>query len=349
MSERENISVIDVEERNDAMNELCQECELDPTKDYGVPRYVFTQNGIGFGPLGDIQMVKAPQKNGKTFLFALMMAAILRGEYLGLRCEVENAKVLLIDTEQHPRNTQLVYRRVCKIAGISGRERHDQFKAYHFRGKAHDEIRQALIYLIERERPTVVFLDGVRDIVEDFNDSKESTATVTLMMDTALKYDCSIWSILHVNPGTDKARGHLGTEMQNKVSDVLTCLKENTVDGAVFTVEQSDARNRDIQKFSFVIQDVQDGNGVIAVPVPASISMKSKTQADETMARALADRPLRYNDLVDKVMEVEGVKRRSACSRVSDALNAGIIYKDDHVYKYHYRGLDLSNEDGLPF
>lgn len=336
-------------DENSEARELAASCELDPSKEYGAPKFVFTQNGVGFGPLGDIQMIKAPQKNGKTFLFALMMGAILKGEYLGLKCEIKNPTILYIDTEQHPRNTQLVFRRACKIGGINGRERHSNYKAYHFRGKTPEEITNAVMVLLEDIRPTVVFLDGVRDLVEDFNDQKESKTMVTKLMDKALEYDCSIWSILHVNPGSDKARGHLGTEMQNKVSDVLTCLKEKTAEGTIFTVDQTDARNRDIQKFSFMIQDVPDNGGFIAVPVNTHISVKAKTQADETMARALKDGPLRYGDLADKVAEIAEVSVPTAKRRIKDAIEAKVIYIDPVMNKYHYRGLDLENDDDMPF
>lgn len=332
-----------------AIRALAQSCKLDPTNEYGTPRFVFTQNGIGFGPLGDIQMIKAPQKNGKTFLFALMMGALIRGEYLGLKCEIDNPNILYIDTEQHPRNTQLVYRRACKIGGINGRIEHTTFNAYHFRGKTPDEITDAMMQLLEDIKPTVVFLDGVRDLVEDFNDQKESKAMVTKLMDKALEHDCSIWSILHVNPGSDKARGHLGTEMQNKVSDVLTCLKEKTEAGTIFTVEQTDARNRDIQKFSFEIQDVEDEHGNIAIPVNTHISVKTKVTADETMARALEGGPLRYGDLVDKIVEIAEVSERTAKSRIKDAKIAGIIVQDPVMGKIRYKGLDMENEEGAPF
>lgn len=338
-----------ISEPNEEIRELCAQCELDPAKEWGEPKYVFKQNGIGFGPLGDIQMVKAPQKNGKTFLFALMMGAILNGEYLGLTCEIENPVVLFVDTEQHPRNTQLVYKRVCKIAGRDVRARHVDFKAYHFRGKSASEIKEALLYLIDEIKPHVVFLDGVRDLVEDFNDQKESADMVRVLMEKALKAECSIWSILHVNPGTDKARGHLGTEMQNKVSDVLCCLKEKTEAGTIFTVEQTDARNRDINKFSFEIQDVADGNGFIAVPVNTHISVKTKTTADDLMSKALADGPLRYNDLVDKLVEVQGVCVRTAKTRIKEAAESHIIEQDPVFKKYRYIGIDVQNEPDAPF
>jgi len=329
---------------------LAASCCLDPTIDYGEPKYVFSRKGVGFAPLGDIQMIKAPQKNGKTFLFALLMGAMLKGEYLGIKCEIEHPRLLYIDTEQHPRNTQLVYRRACRIANIDGRARHLDFQAYHFRGKQPEEIASSLFQLIDDFRPTVVFLDGTRDIINDFNDQQESAAMIRRLMDKALERDCSIWNIIHVNPGTDKARGHLGTEAQNKVSDAFLCLKEKTADGVIFTVQHTDTRNKDIEDWSFQIQDVPESeNRFLAIPVQTHISIKSKTTANETMGRALTNDHLRYSDLVDRVMEVAQVKKTKAKELIGDAINSGIIVKDPVFGKYRYVGLDLPNEDEMPF
>ena len=53
--------------------------ELDPAREWEPVRYSFSQNGIGVAPMGDVHVVKAPQKNGKTFLLTLMMGAMLKG------------------------------------------------------------------------------------------------------------------------------------------------------------------------------------------------------------------------------------------------------------------------------
>jgi len=338
-----------IEDGESNIRQMVSSCELDPTIDYGQPKFAFSQNGIGFGPLGDMQMIKAPQKNGKTFLMSLMIGAMLYGEYLGLKCEIENPRALYIDTEQHPRNTQLVYRRCCKIGRINGRERHENFRAFHFRGKSPEEIRDGLYFIIKEFKPHVVFLDGARDCIEDFNDQKESREFVTEILAQTLGNDCSLWGVIHVNPGTDKARGHLGTEWQNKCSDTLTCLKEKTPSGVIFTVEHVDARNKDINKFSFEIQDVPDEGGFLAIPVNTHISVKTKTTADETMARALAEGPLRYGDFVDKVMDVAGVKTTAAKERIKNATEAHIIEQDPVFKKFRYIGLDLENEKDCPF
>lgn len=324
--------------------------ELDPTKAWEPIQYSFTQNGIGIAPLGDIHVVKAPQKNGKTFLFTLMMGAVLKGEYLGLHCEIEHPRVLFIDTEQHPRNTQLVYRRVCHIAGIDGHELHDQIRVLHMRGAQVAEIQHAILQEIVFYKPSVVFLDGLVDCVVDPNDQAESKAYITELSGIALRHNCSIWSVLHVNPGTEKMRGHLGTIMSQKVSDVLQCLKEKQPDGSIiFTVEQTDTRNKDINKFSFCIENRKDQNGeYIALPVETYINVKDKAQLNEIMQKAL-EIPLRAGDLIQKIIDTAKCKRTKAYEYKSNAESCGIIKQDPVTYKFRYVGLDLKEEVNLPF
>lgn len=323
---------------------------LDPTREWEPLQYSFTQNGIGMAPRGDIHVVKAPQKNGKTFLLTLMMGAMLKGEYLGLKCEIEQPKILFIDTEQHPRNTQLVYRRICRIAGIDGHARHHQMRVLHMRGAQVEEIQHALLQEIILYKPDVVFLDGLVDCVTDPNNQAESKEYITKLSGLALKHNCSIWTVLHVNPGTEKMRGHLGTIMAQKSSDVLQCLKEKQQDGTVvFTVEQTDTRNKDINKFSFAIEDRRGPDGeLLALPVATYINVKEKTYINDLMQRALTD-PLRSSDLIARIMELEGVKKTKAYELKDQAEQAGIIKQDIVTYRYRYNGLDTTNEDEMPF
>lgn len=324
---------------------------LDPEREFDPPQYTFSQNGIGIAPRGDVHVVKAPQKNGKTFLFTLMMGAMLRGEYLGLKCEIEKPKLLFIDTEQHPRNTQLVYRRVCCIAGIDGHEYHEQMEVLHMRGAQVAEIRQAIIQEIVFWKPDVVFIDGLVDCVVDPNDQAESKSYITTLSGIAMDHNCSIWTVLHVNPGTEKMRGHLGTIIAQKASDVLQCLKEKQPDGSIiFTVEQTDTRNKDINKFSFCIEDRKGEDGeMLALPVQVYINVKEKARINEIMQVALKDVSLRSADLAAKLQETEGVGRSKAYNLINDAKRCNIIQQDPVTYRYRYVGMDVENENGLPF
>ena len=286
------------------------------------------------------------------------MGAALKGEYLGVKCMIPNAKVLFVDTEQHPRNTRLVYRRVCQIAGINGRERHERINMLHLRLSEDVETTKKAIRLkIMYFRPDVVFIDGIVDCIVDFNDPKESKQYITELSKLALEYNCAIMSTLHTNPGDEnKMRGHLGTILAQKASDVIQCVKTKKDDGSVvLEVEQTENRNNaDFKKFSFAIEMRKDVSGeLISVPVKSYVSVQEKTSLDELFRWALYNNPLRRADLKDKITSDDcpkKVSRSTAYQRINDALAAGIIADDDQVtYRLRYVGLNLPHEDGMPF
>ena len=338
--------------------EFLEQFELNPEVIDEPIQYTFEIDGIGFSPLGDIQALKGAQKNGKSFFLCLLMGAGLKGEYLGVRCLLENPRILYADTEQHPRNTRLIFRRVCQIAGIDGYVRNERINMQHLRLADDVEIvKKAIRLKIEYFKPHIVFIDGLVDCLVDFNDQKESKKVLTEFARIALENNCCIWLVLHTNPGdSDKMRGHAGTLLSQKASDVVVCVKEKKDDGTtLFNVEQTDSRNnQDFNKFSFAIECSKDSRGeFISVPVKAYVSVQEKTSLDELFRWALKDNPLRRADLKDRIISDDcplKVKRSTAYQRINDALQAGIIADDDVLTKrLRYIGLDLPNEDGCPF
>ncbi len=67
-----------------------------------------------------------------------------------------------------------------------------------------------------------IVLDVVTDCVENFNDPKSSMKLIDLMNSYINEYNLTFLCVIHENPNSnDKARGHLGTELNNKSSTVL--------------------------------------------------------------------------------------------------------------------------------
>ena len=64
----------------DAMKERLRELQpylLDATENYPEPIYLLEYNGVPFSTLGGVQALSGQKKNGKTFLLAQLMAAVL--------------------------------------------------------------------------------------------------------------------------------------------------------------------------------------------------------------------------------------------------------------------------------
>jgi hypothetical protein len=360
---------------------------LDPREDYPEPHFLFEYNGVGFSPLGGIQAISGQKKNGKTFVLAQLMAAALGSgtervtNYLGgLRTRESTVewlghkpKVLYCDTEMEKLNTAKVLRRVHWLCGWDMKQPSEQFFVLWLREvpktdtKTSNTERWRLIKnAIEQVSPDIVFVDGLRDLVNDFNDNQESAAIVGEMMSLASQRNICIWNVLHMNPrpqndDESKMRGHLGTELGNKVSDTfISSKKKDQGTGQVtFTVRQQDARGKDVDDWQFIITDDAGGLGIpkiLGTALMSSDEIKRRQEISDADAyfKAYIWTPFgaTYTEL-EKWIRTKGVtSNRRIKSLFDTALETGIIIKDSKK-KYHYKGIDkpLANDaaENIPF
>ena len=282
---------------------------LDPREDYPEPYFMLEYNGVPFSTLGGIQAISGQKKNGKSFVLTQLMAAILGRdservqvmlpglkvpertiEYLG-----HEPKVLYVDTEMEKLNSAKVLRRVHWLCGWDMKEPSDTFNVLWMRTMDDDEDTKEKAYqkrfriiqnAIRLIKPDIVFIDGVRDIIGDFNDNAETAALVLKLMALAEKNGICIWCALHMNPrpGNDdesKMRGHLGTELGNKVTDTLVSIKKKDATGVTFTVKQQDARGKDMDDWKFVVTDDAGNLGVPKIVYSGvDIPVRDKVKAD---------------------------------------------------------------------
>lgn len=247
---------------------------LDFEKAYEAPRYTLSWNGVPFAPLGGIHAITGQAGNGKTMTLAQFMAAILSGEYGNLKYELSatfpHPRVLYIDTEMEEANTIAVKNRVMTLCGKPINEKNNDFVVVMLRevpetidkngAKVASSVNRWRMTLkaIYEYKPTAVFIDGLLDVVRDFNDNKECQETIYKCMQVASYYGISVWCIVHQNPGGEKLVGHLGSFLERKVTDVFQTKKDkNDKTGDVtFTVSQKKARGRDVSDWQFRVLPV---------------------------------------------------------------------------------------------
>ena len=360
---------------------------LDFDKPYRPPRYTMEREGVPFADVGEIHIISGKPGNGKTGLMAQLIAATLGGRFgntvarkVGHKVNGSDdfhelpTRILYVDTEQGEDDTIGFKNRVISMSGVSKEDAKEHLKILRLRDTelAQDRWRK-ILKSIWQVQPTDIFLDGMLDIVEDYNDQKECQPIIRKCMMMATHYDTSLWAVLHENPMVDKLVGTLGSITQRKVSEIFTVIKVKQADlkpndqrpdlpDIYFRVKQNKARGKDVADWLFQYvtnaggwgQPVEiEDNGAKVVD---SKEMQFIKEADERFVKLdWTSAGLSRTD-VDSGLTKQGVtSNRRKADLINKALDVGIIYKDGTKErpKYHYKGLDkpLPNDEtqDLPF
>lgn len=353
---------------------------LDFDKPYRPPRYTMEREGVPFADVGEIHIISGKPGNGKTGLMAQLIAATLGGQFgntvarkVGHKVNGSDdfhelpTRILYVDTEQGEDDTIGFKNRVISMSGVSKEDAKEHLKILRLRDTelAKDRWRK-ILKAIWQMQPTDIFLDGMLDIVEDYNDQKECQPIIRKCMMMATHYDTSLWAVLHENPMVDKLVGTLGSITQRKVSEIFSVIKVKQADlkendrrsdlpDIYFKVKQVKARGRDVADWLFQYVTNEGGWG-------------EPKEIDENGAHVLNDKEIAFMKEADERLkafkwtssgaswtELERFLRRSVSGRragdlINIAAEKGIIYKSDK--KFHYNGLKelpKDNSQDLPF
>lgn len=109
-----------------------------------------------------------------------------------------------------------------RFTSIKAVERKDRFKA--IEGFLSHVRQQTDLHLF-------CLIDVITDAIGDFNDAKESMRLYDFIGNLCDSQNATFLLVIHQNPGTEKARGHTGTEAANKASTALQIGFEKDANG----------------------------------------------------------------------------------------------------------------------
>lgn len=321
-------------ERRELVNKLLQ--YRVSAKDEFPPEVCLLEvDGVPFFAKGDIHAIKAKQKQGKTNAIAIMVAAILCGKWGRLKGILEGAKVLVIDTEQKNADTQLVYNRTLELAGLPKEDIYERFQTFAFRALDTEQKLNAVKALIMEFKPDIVFVDGVVDLMGNFNEVDDSKAIIEELLRMTTKevsgFDPAIVCVLHTNKAAEdhNMRGHAGTMLAQKAGNVFEVKKDNHI----ITVHNSDSRHQEVPSWSFMF-DAQ-GNIIDADAERNRLIEEARVQRVNSAAqKAEVERNERIQQVVNMVIEAGGkmqiakLKSKVMSIRVCSRTTAERIIKD---------------------
>lgn len=292
---------------------------------------------------GNIGLVTALRKTGKTAVCGGMLGAIIAGEHphgdtLGFfSSNPSEHAVIHFDTEQSPKDHEALSSTILRRAGVDRIP--PWFYSYGVKGVSVEEQRRRLRQLLrETERLHkgihTVALDGIADLVQDPNDPKECNPFVTELEAISSDYNCSVTCLLHLNPPKrsepTKGRGHLGSQLERKCETELRINTDAEGIGTVYTecARHVPIREKDGTRFKW------DHDAAMHLTCASAVNAKDAAKRDKAIEtldavfhHANSD-ALRFAEFLKAISAVAGVKASAAEDRFYQIKNFGLIEKN---------------------
>ena len=284
---------------------------------------------------GNISAVVGEAKSKKTFLCTAIVGSML--EFQGSRqfgIEHRFCRVLWIDTEQSREHIQKVLFRINLLSRLPLDSSLPHILMQTLREESPKDRLQLLRYAIEYHKPKFVVVDGVSDLLTNTNNLEESEALVAELLTLSTIYSCHIMCVLHTNPNSDKARGHLGSTLMRKAETVLFVHRV----GEMSLVEPQYCRNMPFERFAFRIEEVlqaeERGEQCVGLGVPVECDLPPQSvEREDDCVRILRDElggAAERKLLTTKLEQVLGITSSNSRVKVHRAIDRGIIIQDSN-------------------
>lgn len=281
---------------------------LDVTQQYAEKECVFEVDGVGFFANGELSAIKGKQKEGKSQTIAILNAANISGGWHRVKRVADSpVKTIYFDTEQHPADTSLLCQRTCQLSGTDFDNHYDWLMPYTLREVFEiDELKRIIVSQIIAEKPKLVFIDGVVDLIQDFNEVVESKNVMDWLGTLCSHFNIALVVVLHENKREEdkNMRGHLGTRLSQKATTTLQCSKDKKT--GIFTVSSADTRRKPVNDWSFMF-DAND-NIVCADDTLELIVQKAKaTKAEQKALEKKEIQDKHFSILSDIILQHNGI------------------------------------------
>ena len=281
-------------------------------------------NGSCICSVGNISAICGEAKSRKTFLTSGLVASAMAIPYnklnnFGIVDKNHNLDVLWIDTEQGEMHVRKVVDRISEMTGakLGGLVSEPRLTTLALRELSPHERKQRMYDAMMLMHYDLVVIDGIADLQRNTNDLEESDALVTELMALSTLAETHILCVLHTNPGSDKARGHLGSSLQRKAETVLFVHRV----GETSVVEPQFCRNEPFERFAFAINEE-------GIPEVCELPMAEGSVERHPAVALLEDEyggAIERATLINKLADTMNIKRNTASMQVARLISKGYL------------------------
>ena len=297
--------------------------------EYEAPTPIVWVDDSTIATCGNFSASTGKAKSKKTFnLSAIVAAALTNRQVLKYKAKLPEGKrrILYFDTEQSFAHCRNVLDRIVRLSGVTDEKVLSSLEFIALREYNPKERICVIDYALRQHSDYgLVIIDGLRDLVYDINDARESTEVMSFLMMWTSLYKLHIHCVLHLNKNDNKTRGHLGTELENKAETILT-VNRCRHNSSVSEVSPMHMRHKEFGPFSFQIN-----KDALPILKCENIELKSITEKPKSLfdlsvdihkdilSEVFASPPQSYKELTSKMQHV--YKMRGYCQGLNNIKN----------------------------
>jgi hypothetical protein len=316
--------------------ELLKKAKYDPKKPPPPDQVVFTVSGCPVGSLGNFVAFTGRPKMGKSvYLSGCLASAMLPGDIwdMKLTLPTDRNHIQYYDTEQSAYHFHRLMGMSKRLMGMDNLPLN--LSGYLLREFEPVDLMDMIEMGIRQDPKTsVVFVDGLLDLCDDYNDVRESKKVLKWLMRITKTFNILVIGVIHQSKKNEYSIGHLGSGVDRWAESTFLVEKDESERFISMSLQLS--RNS-IDKFPPVTITFNGEEFVQAtIDLTSKKQQVSKSPAEfqdtehkYMVGALLTDGPCNYENLKQSLHELKAIPKTKCGAFITYWQEHGYIFKDD--------------------
>ena len=272
---------------------------------------LFTIQGQNIGSIQNYCIISGLPKSGKsTFTTSIVASAFNTYDIFGMKLQTlpGRNKILYIDTESSEFD---FYKHMARIKNVGNfDELPTFFDSFCLRKESPETIKLMIkAYLENTPECSIVILDGLLDIVMNYNDEVECRKVVNWIKEITTVNNLLLIGILHTGKNEGKTLGHLGSNTDRWAQSTLSVKKE---ENGTFVLEPKFLRSAGGFKPIEIEYSIEDNKFIqinsVAAEVPKIRHFTNYTEQEHNNVLTSIfqnQKYIKYETLISEISKIE--------------------------------------------
>jgi len=303
---------------------------------------VFRIQFQNIGSLGNFILLTGTPKSGKSkYISGMMASGITRNEVFSMNFKLPEGKnrVAHWDTEQNKYDYHAMIKLVMKLSNLAQVPLH--FNSFHCRRDNAQTIIAMVQYYLQVYKDTgIIFLDGLLDMIDRFNDEGQSKMLINFLKQITDEHNILVVGVLHRSVTNDKSLGHVGSIADRAAQSVLKVEKNKEAQPVQYVLRGEYLRSADDfdpiaihfnkqmhlwEQCSYILPSDLQTEGRQRKKRPAEYDIQD--HKDNVRRIFNAGTELSYKHYVNEIEQVYALGTNLAKDMASYLVREGLVYK----------------------